>query len=678
MFEFIIPSELPPRPPKTFFGRNKLVDKIVDLAKNLTPLALIGPGGIGKTSVALTVLHNDRIKQRFGHNRRIIRCDHFPPSLSNFLHRLSAVTGAGVANPNSLADLRPFLSSKDMLIVLESAESILDPRGPDAREIYAVVEELGRFDNICLCITSRDTTIPPDCKTFNVPKLSMEAARDTFHRIYMNGKRSDHEINAILEQVDFHPLSITLLATVAYQNKWNIHRLAKKWKSRRKGVLRTDHERGLADAIELLLASPIFQGLGPDARAVLEVIAFFPKGVDDNNLDWLFPTISSGKDILGGFCVLSLTYRSNGFTTMLAPLQDHFRPKDPKSSSLLCAIKERYFSRLSVEAHPDKPGFEETRWITSEDVNVEHLLDVFTSADASSNEVWDACANFMLHLKQHKPRVVILGPKVERLPDNHPFKPQCLVAFAKLLYPVGNYAWNKQLLAHALNLWRERGDDHQVARTLVPLAGTNMTLRLRKEGILQLREALEINERLNNTAEQEYPLQLLAVLLAKEGQFDAAEEVASRIINLSSGEPSQYQLSWYHHALGRICDARGEKETSIFHHEKAVGIATSLNLRDEQISFLRCFVGTLLSYERADDAEVYLERLKSNGSIDPFSMGLAATVQSHILARQDRWREAQSEVSSTVGVYKKIGALGSLSGPLERFLEHPIPSGPPK
>ena len=658
-----------------------MVDQIIDLAENLTPLALIGSGGIGKTSIALTVLHNDRIKQRFGNNRRFIRCDRFPASLNHFLHRLSAVTGAGAENPEDLTDLQPFLSSKEMMIVLDNAESVLDPRGPDAQEIYAVVEELSRFDNIWLCITSRISTIPPDCETLDIPTLSLEAARNTFSHICKNSGQPDL-IDNILRQLEFHPLSITLLATVAQHNKWDTNRLTREWERRRTAVLHTHHGGSLATTIELSLASPTFQQLGPDARALLEVIAFLPQGVDENSLDWLFPAISNRENIFDEFCVLSLTYRSRGFATMLAPLRDHLCPKDPKSSPLLNTIKGRYFDRLSVDTDPDTLGFEETRWIASEDVNIEHLLDVFTSIDANSNDVWDACANFVRHLRWHKPRLIILGSKIEGLPDDHPYKWDCLVQLGLGFDSIGNYSESRRLLAYTLELVRERGDDHLVARILKAMAYVNLRSRLYSEGIPQAKEALGIYEKLEDAAGQVESLRCLALLLGDDNQVDAAEEAVSHALKLSSGEPSQTQVCDHHHTLGHVYNSRGDMEAAISHLKMAFGIATSLNLQGKQATILRCLVQLLLEGGKLDDARVYLERLKLDAASSPLSLGLVTVIQVCIWRQEGRFEEAELEVSRVIGMYEENGApaefLEFCKGflrEIEEKMDNPVISG---
>ena len=652
------PGELPPPPPRACLGRDGLIEEVVSLAENLTPIALIGAGGIGKTSIALTVLDHGHIKERFGDDRRFIRCDQFPASPVHFLSRLSKVIGAGVENPEDLTPLRPFLSSREMIIFLDNAESILDPQGTGAREIYAIVEELSQFKTICLCITSRISTVPRHCKRPVIPTLSMESACNIFYAICGNGGRSD-VINNLLKRLDFHALSITLLATIASHNMWDYDRLAKEWSAHRVQVLRTDYNESLEATIELSLASPTFRELGPDAREILGTIAFFPQGINENNLDWLFPTISSRRNVLDKFCMLSLTYRSKGSVTMLAPLRDYLSPKDPASSPLLRATKDHYFSRLSIYINPGQPGFEEARWITSEDVNVEHLLEVFVSIDADSVSAWDACSYFMRHLYWHKIRLVALGPKVEGLPDDHRSKPGCLFELSRLFQAVGNHVERKRLLFDALKLWRERGDDFEVAETLRLLSGANGRLGLPKEGISQAKEALEICERLNDMPGQVRSLQALAPLLYLDKQVDAAEEAALRVVDFPD-EGSRYSVCECYRVLGKIYYSKGETEKAIEHFKTAIGIASSFNWHD--LVFWNNYNLAVLFFgeNRFYDAHVHVERAKSHAINNSYLLGRAMDLQARLLHHEGRFKEAKSEALRATDIYERAGATRDL------------------
>ena len=650
-----VPGELPPPRPRIFFGRDELIERLVHLAKYLTPVALTGAGGIGKTSIVLTVLHDDQIKQRFGENRRFIRCDEFPATRNHFLRRLSKVIGAEIENPESLVSLRPFLSSREIFLVLDNAESILDPRGSSAQEIYAVLDELTQFSNICVYITSRISTIPPHCETIKVPTLSTAAAQDTFYRIYKQGDRSD-QIDDILERLDFHPLSITLLATVAQYNQWDANRLTVEWARQRTAVLDTQHSMSLATTIELSLSSPTFRELGPEARSLLEVVAFLPQGVNEKNTNWLFPTIPGIPNILDKFCVLSLAYRNDGFITMLAPLRDHLRPKDPASSPLLRTAKENYFMRLSGEASPSTLGFEEARWITTEDVNVEHLLDVFTTIDGNLESTWDACAKFMAQLYWHKLRLVTLGPKIEALPDNHPSKPLCLSYLSRLFDSVGNVAERRRVLSHTLKLWRERGDDFQVAQTLRGLSDANRRMGLDEEGIRQAKEASEIFGRLGLAAAQAECLTNLALSLFGAKQLDAAEEAGLHALGLLPEVGEELVVCQTLRVLGGIYQEMGEMEEAILHFKMALEIASCLNMAD-QLFWINLSLADVFSEQgKFEDAQTHVEHAKSHAADSAYFLAHVMNQQARVWYGQQRFEEARSEMSHALNAFEKLGA----------------------
>jgi tetratricopeptide (TPR) repeat protein len=342
---------------------------------------------------------------------------------------------------------------------------------------------------------------------------------------------------------------------------------------------------------------------------------------------------------------------------MLAPLRDYLCPKDPTSSPLLCITKECYFSRLSVDVDPDTSSFEEAKWIISEDVNVEHLLDVFTSTDADSDDVWDTCVYFMKHLFWHKPRLIMLGPKFEGLPDNQPSKPKCLYQLSKLFCSVGNPAKYKQLLGLTLELWRGQGGQFHVAETLVQLSTANTGLGLYKEGIQQVGEALEIFKQLGHTIGQAESLLQLAWLLHDDDQFGAAEEAVSKSLNLLSDKGEQFRVCKCYDLLGVICCSKGETEKAINHFETALGIAASFNWHSRQFCILYSLAQLSHQEGKFNDAQAYTECAKSHTSNDTYLLGCVMELQAEFWYNKGRLEEAKAEALGAAGIYEELGAV---------------------
>jgi len=213
-------------------------------------------------------------------------------------------------------------------------DTILDPGANDAEAIYRVVDELRQFTTVYILITSRTSTVPP-VKLKEIPSLPRDAASKIFRSIRVV-ETASLVIEELLKELEYHALSVTLLATVSLQNWWGDDKLAREWGKRPTGILANRHSKddpanSLTTTIDLSLGSTMFTALGGDAREVLKVVAFLPQGMDEEKLEWMFPTVACIQDIIDTFCILSLTHRAGSFVTMLAPAKLPQPQRSPRS-----------------------------------------------------------------------------------------------------------------------------------------------------------------------------------------------------------------------------------------------------------------------------------------------------------------------------------------------------------
>ena len=299
------------------FPREEVVTEILDLTDQLASVALYGPIGVGKSFVARTVLDDNKTKAKFGQNRHFMRFDNSTISLEGFLERLSGMIQT--SRIKSVEQLRSNLeSSPPLILLLDGVDFILDQPTTESEAIFAVIEEFGSYDRVCLVTTSR---IYPDIRGFHrveVPTLSEDSAQDAFYDLCNLGRSP--AVNTVVARLDFHPLSIDLVASFVRENNWDETALLKDQAS----ALRNRYYQKLRDTIEPMLRSPTIQKLGTTGRDVLEAIAKFPSGVKEHDLKNIFHKVAGIGEVVDVLCKFSLVHRREGSVGMLSPFRFYF------------------------------------------------------------------------------------------------------------------------------------------------------------------------------------------------------------------------------------------------------------------------------------------------------------------------------------------------------------------
>jgi len=155
---------------------------------------------------------------------------------------------------------------------------------------------------------------------------------------------------------------------------------------------------------------------------------------------------------------------------------------------------------------------------------------------------------------------------------------------------------------------------------------------------------------------QAWCLNGLARLFYKNKQLDAAEEAASRAINLLPEKDEHFEVCQCHRVLGDIYRSKGETEKAVDHLGVALGIACSFNWHDQL--FWTCYSLAQLFSDQGmfDNAHAHIERAKSHAVNNAYYLGRAMHRQAYFWYKQGRLEQAKSGGLRAAGVFEKLGA----------------------
>ncbi|KAG2126889.1 P-loop containing nucleoside triphosphate hydrolase protein [Suillus bovinus] len=399
-----------PSLPSPFFGRDHLIAHVMELLLNRHHVTLFGPGGIGKTSLAKATIHDSVIAERFQGRRYFVSFDELDASrISTGIvkERICRAAGLDWRLSERWEEVTEFLTGADTFLVIDHADALTANR--NAGSVARIIHDLASSSSVVLLLTTRNKHTAPYSTAVNVSTLEHKYARKAFECVCQQ-HISTAIIEELLDGVDNHPLSVNIIARQAAQHEWTGAELLSAWKKNPVALLENGEgtSHSLRATIELSLNAPSVIALGDDARKLLEIIAFFPQGLDANRVKALYPSATTDADAL---CVHSITHYEGNCFTMLTPVRLYLSHKVPNpDAGFLVTIRNMYYGELSGPIERCQALVE------VEDVNVEHLIAFDFNRAINLDDSCRACRLFIKYLATYKPRETVLTTMLEELP----------------------------------------------------------------------------------------------------------------------------------------------------------------------------------------------------------------------------------------------------------------------
>ncbi|KAJ7645999.1 hypothetical protein DFH06DRAFT_581428 [Mycena polygramma] len=383
-------SVFPARPPypKIFYGRqSELTQILTSLRTGPAYVAILGPGGMGKTTLAVAVLHDPEIISRYD-QRHFISCESACKS-SQLVDAIGARLGLEPFKDLSKFIVAHFLDRGSTLLVLDNLETAWEPVEGRA-EVEELLSLLSEVPHLSLLITMRGAERPAKVKwtrPFLPPlePLHPSASHQIFIDIADNPPAEDAEnLTELVDRTGNLPLAhlhqVSLMATVAsYEGYSNTLR---RFKSESTALLSdgTNKKSNLEASIIVSLSSSRMLS-SPKAKDLLSLLSVLPDGLSE--VDLLSCNAMDNPNILQCRATLlriSLARMENDRLKVLSPIRQYMQRVHPPPHEAVERLRVHWDTLLTFwKSHKELQSGELVARLTSNLRNIDSVTRVVLS-----------------------------------------------------------------------------------------------------------------------------------------------------------------------------------------------------------------------------------------------------------------------------------------------------------
>ncbi|KAJ7307072.1 hypothetical protein DFH08DRAFT_494840 [Mycena albidolilacea] len=652
---------LPPAP-SIFFGRSIEVDHIVDLIINheSAHVAIVGAGGIGKTSIALTSVHHPDVQKHFLYQRFFLSCEPIFTADSLVLELLKlfelSIDSSSSRSPlDTLVSYMQCMTSK-CLLCLDNFETPWDSDRDQVESFLANVT----VKDLKLIITSRNSDHPRGIRwgaLKPIQPLTLDAALATWDAI-----SHDHDNFSVLliEAIECIPLAVTLLAQLAQTE--SSEALWASWNCESTKLVTSDGSlhrlNNLELSIELSLKSPRIHACS-GALDFFVALCMLPQGMPEFRIPQFEAAFGNNFSLRSAIRVLkrcSLAYTWDSFLCVLSPIRQythaHSELTTPLAKTLSLQMAKIYINIIPADIWETPSAINEIQF---EIHNISKVLDISLTEDRLVLEKTIKFSQVCRFLGVDEMSLLMRATSIAHK-HNLGLEGDCYLEQGAAYLRFDKYLPAKEAFQSAFDLHMEVNNRPGQANDLQSLGELYMRLDQLEDAEQALQSALDLHKEINSSRGQAHDLQNLGELYMWLDQLEDAEKALQSALDLHKEVNDRLGQADDLKDLGELYIRLDQLEDAEQALQSALSLHKEMNSRLGQAYDLQTLGRLYMRLDRLEDAEQSLQSALDLHKDVNSKLGQAndLTDLAQLYINLNQLEDAEQALQSALGLHNKV------------------------